>query len=160
MAQTAAPASDVTDGSWTASGGGTVLFAAIDEAVASDSDFILSPDLAPGNSDECEIALGPITDPASSSGHSLAYRYRAQGTDPIDLVVSLYCGAILIASQTHTSVGASFVDGTLTLSGAEADAITDYSDLRIRFNAVCPSPAPGGGAGEAIGLLLALTKAS
>lgn len=139
MPQVSAPSVDVTDGSWTTDTGGSVLYAAIDEAVASDTDYIKSSNLTQGNSDLCEIALGSLTDPISSSNHTLSYRYRAQGTESMNLVVSLMQGATLIASQTHTGVGSSFVDGTLTLSAGEANAITDYTDLRVRFNAVCPA---------------------
>ena len=37
------------------------------------------------------------------------------------------------AAQTHADVGAFPVAGTFTLSGAEADAITNYADLYIRI---------------------------
>lgn len=139
MPQTVAPSADVTDGSWTDQAGGTSLFDAINETVADDADYIKSSDLTPGNSDACEIALGSVTDPVSSIGHVISYRYRAQGTDPMNLVVTLLQGATSIAAWTHTSVGSSFVTATQTLSGGEADAITNYADLRLRFNAVCPS---------------------
>ncbi len=139
MAQTAAPTSDVTDGLWTDQAGGTSLFAAIDEAVADDLDYIKSSDLDVGQSDACEIALGPITDPVSGTGHVVRYRYRAQGTTTINLVVTLLDGATTIATWTHTSVGSTYADAEQTLSAGEANAITNYADLRLRFNAVCPS---------------------
>lgn len=140
MTQTAAPASDVTDGSWTTDTGGTILFDAINESVASDTDYIQSPALTAGNSDFCEIALASITDPAISTGHVISYRYRAQGTEPMNLVVSLRQGAATeIAAWTHTSVGGTYTTATQTLSAGQANAITDYADLRLRFNAICPA---------------------
>lgn len=139
MTQTAAPASDVTDGSWTDQAGGTSLFAAIDEAVASDADYIKSSDMTAGQSDACEIALGTVTDPISGTGHVVRYRYRSQGATACDLIVTLLQGATTIASWTHTSVSSTYATAEQTLLEAEANAITDYADLRLRFTAAVPS---------------------
>lgn len=139
MAQTAAPASDVTDGSWTDQAGGTSLFAAIDEAVADDADYIKSSDLIEGQSDACEVALGAVTDPVSGSGHVVRYRYRSQGATAINLVVTLLDGATTVATWTHTSVSSSYADAAQTLSESQANSITNYADLRLRFNATVPA---------------------
>lgn len=132
--QTAVPTSDVTDGSWLNElGNNTNLYASIDETVASDVDYIISSALGTGVSDTCEVGLTALTDPTSSSSHSVAYRYRAQGVGIMNLTVRLMQGATIIASWTHTSVSTTYAVATQTLSGAEADAITDYADLRLRF---------------------------
>lgn len=141
MTQTAAPASDVTDGSWTDQAGGTSLFAAIDEAVASDADYIKSSDITAGQSDACEIALGAVTDPISGTGHVVRYRYRSQGATSINLVVTLLQGATTITSWTHTAVSSTYATAEQTLTDGQANSITDYSDLRLRFNATVPSGA-------------------
>lgn len=133
-AQTGVPISDITDGSWLNElSTNTNLFASIDETVASDTDYIISPTLSSGFSDTCEVGLTALTDPVSSSSHTVAYRYRAQGVGTMNLTVRLMQGVTIIASWTHTSVSTSYAVATQTLSGAEADAITDYGDLRFRF---------------------------
>jgi len=118
----------------------TTIFDQIDEVVADDADFIRSP-LTPTN-DAYVTKLTSVTDPLSSTDHIVRYRYGkdAAGGDQIDLIVQLRQGYVnegspgtLIASQTHTNIGVAWIAGTFTLSGAEADAITDYTDLYLRF---------------------------
>lgn len=137
--QYSTPSGDVTDGSWTNEAGSNVnLYASIDETTASDADYIQSSELGAG-SDVCEVALAALTDPISSSFHIVRYRYlRSYGTVPINLTVALMQGATQIASWTHTSVDTTAISVEQTLSGAEADAITDYADLRLRFTATVP----------------------
>src|SRR5215217_6762135 len=132
--QIGAPTSDVTDGSWLNElGSNTNLYASIDESVASDVDYIISSAISSGLSDTCEVGLTSLGDPVSSSSHTVAYRYRAQGAGTMNLTVRLMQGASIIASWTHTSVSTSYAVATQTLSGAEADSISDYADLRLRF---------------------------
>jgi len=57
MAQYARPTSDVTDGTWTGQDSGIDLWTYIDEAVASDADYL--DDNALGY---CEVALSSIQD--------------------------------------------------------------------------------------------------
>jgi hypothetical protein len=128
------PIGDITDGNWTNEVGSNVnLYASIDEYVANDSDFIQSSGLNAGSSDTTEVLLAPTGDPAVSTGHIVQYRYRKQGVVPANVVVSLYQGTTLIASWTHTNVLTPYADASQTLTGLQADSITDYSDLRLRF---------------------------
>lgn len=122
------PTVDITDGDWEASNGGSDLAAMLDETTFNDADYIYTRVLG-----VCEIRLQPAADPASSSGHIV--RYRARGNGSTDLIVRLKQGSTTIASWTETNVPASETDYQHTLSGAEADAITDYSDLRLQFEA-------------------------
>ncbi len=71
--QTAVPISDISSGSWTPSTGAS-LFGTIDETVADDSDFD-SSGVTP-TADVMEVRLTSLTDPSSSTGHSVSYRYR------------------------------------------------------------------------------------
>jgi hypothetical protein len=124
----ARPLSDVSAGLWTPSSGG-VLAPMLDEAAADDGDYIRAQQAS-----TCEIALRGVLDPASSSGHVIRWRSPAGYTPSGGLVVSLMQGATLIAQWTTNPVAA----GTTyehTLSGAEADAITNYDDLRLRLQA-------------------------
>ena len=124
---------DVIDGLWANQAGVNInLFASIDEAVPDDIDFIRSG-LAP-NLDEFEISLGNLTDPQNASGHILRLRCRKDqaGGNRIDLVISLYQGETLIAQRALSDIEASEVTYTFSLADAEAELITDYTDLRIK----------------------------
>lgn len=137
MAQFARPDSDVSVGAWTTDAGGTTnLFQSIDESSASESDYIRS-ELAPSSS-VYECGLSNLVDPLSSAGHVVRYRYQkdAAGGATINLVVQLRQGAsTVIASATHNGISETITAGSFTLSSGEADSITDYTDLRIRFSA-------------------------
>ncbi len=116
------PESDVSAGAWTPSTGSD-LFAMLDESTYSDADYITT-----SSASTAEVAFGTGLDPASSSGHIIRYRAKGTGT----LTVELYEGATLIATDVPAITG-SFQTFTWTLSGAEADDISDYADLRLRF---------------------------
>lgn len=143
MPQFARPDADALVGNYTTqAGGNTNLFATIDEASADDGDFVRSPQ-SPVN--EVYVArLSDITDPVSSSGHVIRARVStdvASGGETLDFLMELRQGYVnegsqgtLIASKSQNGLsGTSWVDVSLTLSGAEADAITDYSALFLRF---------------------------
>jgi hypothetical protein len=124
------PNADVAAGSWTAA----PLWEKIDEAVASDADFIAGPPEATAT-----VGLGgTVLDPMTGKGHVLHYRYRRQNASGgASLLVELLQTDTLIASRTEiVPAGNALMDGTLSLTEAEADAITDYSALRIRLTAV------------------------
>jgi len=137
--QLLAPSADSVDGAWTDQAGGTSLAAAIDETTASDTDYIRS-ELSPSNSG-CRVKLGAGTDPASSTGHVIHWRpgKSATGGETIDMTVKLRQGGgnslgagTLIATFTRNNVDA-FTSYAETLSGGEADSITDYTDLYLEF---------------------------
>lgn len=130
MPQFARPTSDVALGGWSGP-----AFSAIDEATADDADFTQSP-TGPANA-ALEVALGAVEDPQSSSGHIVRYRYKKDsgGGSQIDLTVELMQGATQIASWSHANISDLYVSAAQTLSAAQADAITNYADLRLRFTA-------------------------
>lgn len=143
MAQTALPASDISAGSWTPSVGST-LYGTIDEAAADDADFIQSS-LSPAMADVSEVKLGALTDPLSSSGHVVNYRYTKDSAsgDRINLNVRLVQGTTIIASWYHTDIdGSTITTASQALTGAQADAITNYADLRLRFEVYEAPDAP------------------
>lgn len=73
--QITTPASDITDGTWTNEGGtNTDLYASIDEATVSDSDYIQST--TDPSSDAATVGLGGVSDPQVSTGHYVRYRIR------------------------------------------------------------------------------------
>jgi hypothetical protein len=142
--QTAAPVADVADAAWlNSAGNATDLYSYVDETTASDADYIESSD-SPTSADEVKLRLAALDDPQVGTGHVLRYRYLKDttGGDQIDLTAKLYRadGTTLVASQTHTNIDA-VTDGTLTLTGTEADSIPtgDYaSGLIVGFSAVKP----------------------
>lgn len=128
--QVLAPVSDVSDGAWTPSTG-TDLFACVDEATYSDTDYI-----AATTATTCELAFAAGTDPASSVGHALKYRLLSGS------------GAVTVALKQGASTIASFGPHTLTgvvqamqqaLSGGQADSITDYAALSVAITAAAPA---------------------
>lgn len=143
--QALAPTTDSVDGAWTDQAGGTALAAAIDEAAASDSDYIRS-ELTPANSG-CRILLATASEPSTNTGHVLRWRI---GKDPtsgaqINMTVTLrqgggaaLGGGTQIASFTRNNVAA-FTTYEETLSTAQADAIVyttgSAADLYLEFYA-------------------------
>jgi len=124
--QYARPTSDVTTGAWVSSLGGS-LAAAIDETIADDADYIGTT-----YGSVCEVSLGSLADPAVSTGHKVRYRIAA---DAGGIIVRLRQGTTTIAAWTHNPAPTSLSTFEQTLSGAEADSITDYSALKLQFEA-------------------------
>jgi hypothetical protein len=129
MAQIARPSSDIATNSWTPSTGAT-LFGCIDEVTPADGDYIQRNAVA-----YCEVGLSSVIDPGVATGHIVRYRYGRSRTDrTLTLVVRLMQGASEIASWTHTNPSLSYVLAEQTLTPTEANAITDYSSLSLRFD--------------------------
>jgi len=129
--QYARPDSDVAGGIWSPSSGSD-LYAMIDEETASDTDYIYTQVYE--DPDPCEIGLSSVTDPVSSSGHIVRYRRWAGWYDEAS-TIELYCGATLIASWSYDNSEEREIWETIehTLTAGQADNITDYSDLRLKF---------------------------
>ena len=142
MAQFGRPSVDTTRDNWEEDDGTTVdIFDQIDESAFDDADYIRTV-LTP-TSDVYVTKLTTVEDPLSSAGHTVRFRSAksAAGGDAIDLTVQLRQGYVsegtpgtLIATvATLTNIGETFATTTYNLSGAEADAITNYADLYLRF---------------------------
>lgn len=126
-AQSAAPIATLAAGNWTVGGGAASLHAAV--ADESDATLMQYGDTA---ATVARFTLDSLTDPARSTGHVI--RLRALSSDGSGTIrVALYEGAT--ERKAFTSLGAltsSVAAYAVTLSGAEADAITDYSGLELR----------------------------
>lgn len=142
MAQFGRPSTDTTRDNWEEDDGTTTdIFDQIDEASADDADYIRTV-LTPTN-DVYVTKLTSVEDPLSSTGHVVRFRAskEAAGGDQIDLTVQLRQGYVnegspgtLIATvATLTNISETWTTTSYTLSGAEADAITNYADLFLRF---------------------------
>lgn len=130
-----------SDGSWT----GT--YASIDEPTASDADFLASPS-GPIPSNYYEVSLSDVEEPHTLTGITVRYRYAKSGNNSgkvTNLAVELLQGSTVIASQSHSNIpgatGSGWQAGSFTLTTAQANSITDFSDLRLRFR---PSSSGGG----------------
>lgn len=121
------PASDITVGSWTSSLGGA-LYAALDETSPDDGDFVSIT-----GTGTFEVKLGPAVDPAVSYGHTI--RYRLQGDGAKTFTARLVQGTTIRSTDPTVRVPAagSWTTYSWTLTAGEADAITDYTDLRVRI---------------------------
>ena len=132
--------SDTTVGNWTGEGGEvTNLYTHIDETSYSDADYVKSEEAPSSSPYVCRLTS--LTDPVSSTGHILRYRYlkSATGDQTINLTVQLRQGytnegspGTQIAEWTHSNIDA-VTTAEQTLSGAQADTITDYTSLFVRF---------------------------
>ena len=147
MTQYARPDTDAGDGVWlNNAGNNTNLYSYVDDTSVNDSDYIESIDSS-ASADTVILDLSSVTDPENAANHTVFYRAKMaegmMGGGP-DLTVALFQGdaGSPIATKTDTGLTTSFSDDNLNLSTSEANAITDYGDLRIKF-----TRAAGGGAG-------------
>ncbi len=149
MTQYARPDSDISNDNWEDDGGGSVnLYQTIDETTASESDYLISHSF-PSN-DIYEAGLSDVTDPVSSVGHTVLYRYKKSAADgaQMNITVRLMQGTTIIASKAVPNISEVWTDNSFALTGGEADSITDYTDLRLQFEAIRP------GSGQARGVLV------
>lgn len=140
--QYARPTSDITTG-----GNINGSSADLDETSSNDSDYVTGDDNSSGANpgDIHEVALTAVTDPEVGTGHIIRFRESTadtgvapatqNGSNPGQIQVELYQGTTLIAtvfSQANTTDNA-WSTQSYTLSTTEANNITDYTDLRLRF---------------------------
>lgn len=136
MAQLALPVADTFNGGWITA----PLWSKIDEGSAGGGDATVIEEST--TTAWAVVELGAVTDPVSSSGHILRMRWGKLGTaGPATAgIIELRQGYVNESSQgtlratfTGATAEGAFLNETYTLSGAEADSITDYSDLFLRF---------------------------
>ena len=141
--QYARPTSDVSTGGWVDQAAGTTnLYTRIDESVADDSDYILTPVLAEGGASYTYTAgHGTVTDPAIDTNHTWRYRYQAANAG-VTIVARLKCGSTTVKEVTHTNASTALTTNAVALSTAEAALITDYTQIRTEFVASWPSSGP------------------
>lgn len=133
--QVARPVSDLTATGWSPVPGGS-LYLCLDENFADDGDYVYN--LSAGTN-IVELGMSPLVDPASAAGHVLRYRFELVFSglledEPESAVrFSLVQGASVIATETRTfPYDSAATTYELTLSAGQANAISDYTDLRFR----------------------------
>lgn len=134
MVQYARPDSDISAAAWTP----TPLWSNVDEGSPGDATEITVSGLEGSTSALDEVSLSDVTDPNKSTEHVIRFKGRfteATESEVVDIEVQLFQGATFIATTGFRAMGSSAAEYTYTLSAAEADAITDYSDLRLKCRA-------------------------
>ena len=134
------PVSDISSSTqWIASTGGT-LYTTMDEEPPSDTDYsyIQEP-----NGGTLIVGISSSIDPITGSEHSVMYRYRYEYTgisaagNPA-MTIRLKEGATNIKTISLILAGSPgdygvWHSGSASLSTAEADSITDYTNLSMSF---------------------------
>jgi RHS repeat-associated protein len=135
-----------SNGTWT----GT--YASINEVVPNDSTFLASPS-SPASPNYYEVSLSNIQPPMDKTAIKIHYRIAKSGNNSgqtISLLVELRQGSTVIYSGSYQSLpgatGSGWLDDTITVSAQQAQTITDYNDLRLRFT---PTSSGGGQARKA-----------
>ena len=125
-----------------------------------DATFIASPS-NPTSANFYEVTLSNPVPPGVATPVVVRYRYAKSSTDggrTIDLTVELRQGTSVIASATHPNIpgasGSGWQQASLTLTAAQAAAITNGADLRLRIRAITS----GGGQGRKAQLSWAETE--
>jgi hypothetical protein len=127
------PDADDLDGGWTTESGTTNLFPSIDEsAPPNDSDFIKSS--ASPVSDICRVRLSN-PNALVATPVKIRSRYKKSGSDPVNLIVRLKQGVTEKASWTYSGISNAFVTSEETLTVAQFNSITDFTDLFLEFEA-------------------------
>lgn len=123
----ARPDGVISAGSWAPSSG-TDLAAMLSEPSADSSTYIEATGPA-----ICEIALGPVEDPGTSSGQVV--RYKVGSTTGNGLIVKLKQGDVDIAEWRHAVLPTAQTVFAQALTAPQCDSITDYANLRFSFEA-------------------------
>jgi len=136
MTQYARPISpDISTGGWTP----TPLYVQIDEETPGDSDYNTSTKNA--TADTFEVTLQSLSTPSVDTGHTVNYRARCDKSSNGNIAVSLVQGTTVIRSYDPGFLTTSFAPYSFTLTEGEAQNITDYTDLRLRFSGTCTANA-------------------
>jgi len=134
LLQTIYPNADGSLGNWKNElGGVTNLYQSLDEGWPSEADFIHV--VHSGTPNAAVIHLSDASDPGTGLQHVVKYRYGKVGTATPDLTVRLKQGTTTIATWTHLNISGT-ADAVQTLTEEQANSITDYTDLRLEFEAV------------------------
>jgi hypothetical protein len=114
-------------------------FNCVDEVTRNDNDYIQTIGLGKKNSDKQFYTLSDITDPLTSEGHILRYTISEAdvGVNPVKLDVVLRQGQTIIATFHHENLPTGFILVEQTLTAAQANSITDYSDLELTLDGNC-----------------------
>lgn len=144
--QVSRPVEDVTVTRWTdASSGTSDLWAEIDEAVASDLDYIKTGVLGVGGAASIyRFRLDSnLIDPLQTSGWAINFRGRNTNDGAnLNFTAKLYSAGTLLETLVLTSPDPTFADYSTSISDSTIAAITDLEDLEVEISASCVSIVP------------------
>lgn len=144
MSQFGRPISTASAGAWSAVGAAT-LHEATDETSPNDATDYAS---ATTNTAAFKVKLTSLTDPLASTGHIFRWEAWIDWTSPPtiqhSLSVDLMQGGGVVSTATFILTKATWTGGSRTLTGTEADSITDYTDLYLRFTLIFFGGSPSG----------------
>lgn len=130
----ARPISDIRNTGWVFTGGYTSIAAVTSAHPTNNSDTAGTP-VDPTTADYGEVLLSAITDPGTSDKHYLRVGlWKPSNNRNFSVEFRLMQNTVQIATRTVSSVSTTVPRYfAWELTAAETDAITDYSDLRVRF---------------------------
>jgi len=127
--QFSVPISDFSAGNWTTQSGGTTnLFATLDETNRDDTDYIRSEQTP--TSSAVTLQLTSLSTPNAGPQY-LRYTYGKDAAGTINLTVELLEGVSVTQTWVHNDVPLGFFLASQQIT----NAISDYTNLRIRFTA-------------------------
>lgn len=135
MAQFLRPTGDQATGSWSS----TPLWSKVDEGVASEDNVTIASD-DNTSPDDADFSCNSLSDPNVGTGHILRARWNksAAGGHSVTAVLELWEGVPgtgnLRATLSVTDISETEATDSYTLSGAEADSISDYTNLYLRVS--------------------------
>jgi hypothetical protein len=119
------------------------LYAKVDEASASDADFISAT-----GTTHCELALSSLSEPGTGDV-TIRVRYRkAAGAADSTLTATLVEGTTVIATEEFSVTSTSWTTGSFVLTSGEVASITDWTNLRVRLDYAASSEVTLGGVGS------------
>jgi hypothetical protein len=142
MPQYGRPESDITKTSFVNQVASSAnLWNVLDEVTPDNADFIVSNTSPVNNVYVCK--LSSMTDPLTNTGHVVNFTYARSvdtNAEQIDLIAELRQNYANEASQgTHiantvvSDIPYTWTANTITLTLAQAESITDYANLFLRF---------------------------
>jgi len=148
LRQKVRPKADISSGGWSAQGAAN-LNAVLGGDTANDTTLIrsaIAPDATTNLANAtCEVSLTALIDPRTNaadvpfqplraSGYVIRFRYRMRGASQvIDLTAKVMDNATERASWSLHAASSEWVTAAYTLTPAQADSITNYGNLRLRF---------------------------
>ena len=129
MTQYARPNSTISRGSWSPSSN---LHLTIDEVLVDDGDYTYVEDDGGSGEEPMTVTLSAVTDPVTATGHGWTVRAK-KDTGNCRLDVELRQGASTVIATDSNYLTTGWVDYAYTLSSAEANALTNYSTLRLKI---------------------------
>jgi hypothetical protein len=135
MAQIARPDSDVVVGSWSPyPASPTTLWDKLDEETKNDdTDYMVSST----DEDECELGLTDVDDPGVGTGHKIrcyAKSVAGGGAREQMYIALVENGNVRATSSAVNTDRSAYGLIEYILSEAEANSITNYANLRLRFH--------------------------